>query len=420
MKNLINLKNNQGIALIATILLMSLILFLSLYFLNFSLTEKRIAHSQAWGAKTYYLAEAGIAEMAWRLKNNEIYKNNFETDPIWTQTFTRDDPFGVNSGSYTVTITNSSLAHGVISAVGAIGMGNGKTSQRIVKTYIYKALSQGIIDISDSAILSDQDTKISLSKVNIINGSMHANDDINIEGWGTIVNVDDDIRAVDKYSKSFWSTANVGGNIYDDHDYPPTPESIGIPPVAFDDPEDSNSLKNQADIIYSENEFKNLLNSAGSSLTLNNKITYVTGDIIFKGNPDIILNGLLVADGTITIGKVSWWWFIPYCPGNEKTSITVNHTEGQASGIFSKENINFEFCTSASNIQGVIYAAMKINITSFSNNINFTGGLIAGNIDITSIWQPINITLNNDIINDTLAVTEFSPIITVEHWEEEY
>ena len=52
-------RNNKGVALIITILLMSLILFLSLYFLSFSLTEKRISHSQTWGAKTYYLAEAG-------------------------------------------------------------------------------------------------------------------------------------------------------------------------------------------------------------------------------------------------------------------------------------------------------------------------------------------------------------------------
>src|SRR5680860_1622094 len=109
---LIKLKNNKGVALIITILLMSLLLFLSLYFLNFSLTEKRISQSQTLGIKTYYLAEAGVAEMIWQLKNNETYKNNFENDPSWTETLIRNNPFGSDSGSYKVTIANSSEAHG--------------------------------------------------------------------------------------------------------------------------------------------------------------------------------------------------------------------------------------------------------------------------------------------------------------------
>lgn len=415
-----NIGQNKGIALIISILLMGLILFLSLYFLNFSLTEKRIAKSQSSGTKTYYLAEAGIAEMVWRLKNNETYKNNFETDPGWFESFTRDNPFGENSGSYTVTIDNSDLAHGEIISTGSIDIGADQASQRIVKTYVYKALSSGGIDISDSVIFSDQDTKISLSAVNFINGSIHANDSINISGFGTVVNVDNDIRAVDKYDESFWATVNVGGTIYDSHDHTPRPDSLEMPPVAFNDPEDPNSLYNQADVVYSEDDFKDLLNNAASPLTLNDPITYVTGDITFKGDPDIILNGLLVADGAIIIGKVSWWWFIPYCSGNEKTSITVNHTEGQASGIFSKENIKFEFCTSAGDIDGVIYATDKISIISFSDDIDINGGLIARDINIISIWQPINITFDNTIINETLGETEFSPVITVEHWEEEY
>ncbi len=415
----LNAKQNKGVALIMSILLMGLILFLSLYFLNFSLTEKRIAKSQSAGAKTYYLAEAGIAEIVWRLKNNETYKNNFETDPDWSESFIRNNPFGENSGSYTVTINNSDLAHGEIISTGSIDIGADQTSQRIVKTYVYKALSAEGIDISDSAIFSDQDTKILLSAVNFINGSMHANNDIGISGFGTVVNVDNDVRAVNEYDESFWATVNVGGDIYDSSSNPP-PDSLEMPPVAFNDPEDPNSLYNQADVIYTEDDFEDLLNNAGNPLTLDDPITYVTGDITFEGDPDIILNGLLVADGTITIGKVSWLWFIPYCSDNERTSITVNHTEGQASGIFSKENIRLELCTSVGNINGVIYATDKITIISFSDDIDINGGLVARNIDIISIWQPIDITFDNTIINETLGETEFSPVITVEHWEEEY
>ena len=78
------IKNNRGIELIITILLMTVILFLAAYLLDAALIENRIALSQSWGAKTYYLAEAGIQEMVWKLKNDSAYKLNFETNrPVW-------------------------------------------------------------------------------------------------------------------------------------------------------------------------------------------------------------------------------------------------------------------------------------------------------------------------------------------------
>src|SRR5680860_1017509 len=100
MDNYKKIKSQNGVALIITLLIMSLILSLSVYVLNFSSTEAKIAVSQVSGEKTYYLAEAGIQEMVWKLKNDANYKNNFETDPDWTAEFTRSDPFGANNGSY--------------------------------------------------------------------------------------------------------------------------------------------------------------------------------------------------------------------------------------------------------------------------------------------------------------------------------
>ena len=61
------MKNNRGVELIMTILLMTIILFLAAYLLDAALIENRIAISQSWGAKTYYLAEAGIQDMVWKL-----------------------------------------------------------------------------------------------------------------------------------------------------------------------------------------------------------------------------------------------------------------------------------------------------------------------------------------------------------------
>ncbi|MEK7098226.1 MAG: hypothetical protein AAB906_05250, partial [Patescibacteria group bacterium] len=99
-----NLKNNRGVALLLAVLLMSLILFLMIYYFNSSLSENKIAISQTSGEKTYYLAESGIAEMIWKLKNDQAYSDNFITIDNWSDSFTRNNPFGANSGSYTVSI----------------------------------------------------------------------------------------------------------------------------------------------------------------------------------------------------------------------------------------------------------------------------------------------------------------------------
>lgn len=412
-------KNNQAIALIMVIMFMTLILFMAIYFLNFSLTEDKISRSQSWGAKTYYLSEAGIAEMVWRLKNNPTYKDSFETNPTWTETFVHNDPFGPGSGSYSVTITNSGLARGEIEATGSIDIG-GKSSQRIVKTYVYRALETEEIDISTSTTFSDNQTAFSLSRINIMNGSAHSNADLDVQGASTI-NIDYDLKAVNIFTKSSFSTVNVGGNIYDNSgSYPPQPDSVDMPPVSFDTDGDPNSLKARADVIYTEAEFQALIDSSPNPMVLNDEITYVTGDIVFEGDPDVIINGLLVSDGSITIGKVRWFFFIPYCKDGEHTSFTINHATGSPSGLIVKNDIEFELCTSDSNIGGVLYAADKVDIMSFTDDMDIVGAVIARNISIIGIWQPIDITYSNNFLLETLGATEFSPIITVEHWEEEY
>lgn len=403
--------NRKGVALLVTVLLMSLILFLSLYFLSFSLTEKRIAKSQAWGAKTYYLAEAGIAEMVWRLKNNDTYKNNFETNPSWTTSFTRSNPFGVGSGSYTVTITNSSQAHGEIISQGAIDVGGGNTSQRIVKTTVYKAMGQ--TGIKDSAGYADGNINISASLVNFYNGSAYSNNDFTVN-LGSTISVDSDLKATGNYLQSWTSTATIGGTIYA-HNYPPEAEEIPMPAVDFDSAS-SNSYKNRADVVYTAAEFDNLM-ANNQNLTLNDPITYVDGDVELRGAQSLTINGLLVVGRDFIVGD-------RYCRGSRcgQNSVTVNHSEGQAAGILAKRKMYFKFWTGNININGIVYANDQLDVLSFPLGFSFNanGGLISRKLTITSVWQPINITHNNNYLVEVLGATEFSPIITVEHWEEEY
>lgn len=405
------IKQNRGIALILTILLISLVLFLSLYLLTFALTEDRIAKSQSWGAKTYYLAEAGIQEMVWKLKNDAAYKQSFETNPSWTADFSRLNPFGAGQGSYAVNITNSALAHGVITSSGTIDMGNGKTSQRIVKTYVYRAMGQS--GVEDNGGYADGNINISFSLVNFLNGSAYSNNTFDVNGVST-VNIDDDLNATGNFIKSQFSTVNVGGATHAAN-YPPAAPVIEMPAVDFDS-ESPDSLKNQATIVYSQGQFDDLM-ADNQNLTLAGPITYVDGDVDVRGAQNLTVNGLLVIGRDLIFGH-SW------CRGGlcGRNSLTVNHQAGQASGVLAKRKINFESWSGDINATGVIYANDQLNITSFPAGFSFNanGGLIGRKLTITSVWQPININYDNAILTEVLGATEFSPLITVEHWEEEY
>lgn len=409
-----NYFNKKGVALIMTILLMSLILLLSTYVLSFSLTEYKISQSQTWGAKTYYLAEAGIAEMVWKLKNDETYKTNFETNPTWTIQFTRENPFGENSGSYTVTITNSSAAHGEITAVGSIGISGENSTQRIVKTYVYRAMGQGSSEIGDNCGYADGNIDISFSNVNFYNGSAHSNNNFIVNGWST-VNVDTDLKAVNNYNETS-SFVNVGGEIYAANEPNGPAESIAMPAIDFDsgDPE---SYKNIADVVYTENEFEDMLEDE-QPLILEEPVVYVDGDVILKGNQGLVINGLLVIDRDLKIGHSACWGWL-HCG---LSSITINHTEGQPSGIFAKRKVYFELFAGDINIDGVIYAGDQLYLMNFpfGHDFSVSGGLISRKLTATSIWTPIDITRDEEIVASTIGVFELSPVITVEHWEEEY
>lgn len=409
----IDFKQNRGVVLIVTILLMTMILLLSMFILSFSLSEDKISKSQSLGAKTYYLAEAGIQEMVWKLKNDSTYKNNFETDEDWTTSFTRTEPFGSGSGSYTVSVVNSSLAHGIITSTGTIDIGNGKTTQRIIKTFVYRAMGQS--GIGNNAGYADGNIEVSFSVVNFHNGSAHSNNNFDAKGLST-VNVDDDLNIANQYIKSSLSTVNVGGTLYAAN-HPPAAAAVEMPAIDFDS-SDANSLLNTADAVYTSSQFDSLM-ASNQNLVLNNDITYVTGDVELKGNQTITVNGLLVVGRDLIVGRSFCRGLLSRC-GN--SSLIINHTAGKKSGVLVKRKIYLELFTGTININGVVYANDQLNILSFPFGFNFdvTGGLISRKLSVISVWEPLNITHDNTILVDTLGASDFSPVITVEHWEEEY
>ncbi len=400
----------SGITLILSILLMSLILFLGIYFLSFSIIEDRISRSHSKTLQSYYLAEAGLHEMIYKLKNDEDYKTNFEENPSWTETFLRNNPFG-NGQHYEVIIQNTSEAHGEISATGIINLSEETAVQRVAETKVFKALGQ--TPVADSAGYADGNIDISASLVNFYNGSAFSNNNFTINIWSTI-NIDNDLKAVGNFNKSWTSEANVNGDIYaHNYDPPGPPEEILMPAIDFESAA-TTSYKNIADVVYTESEFEDLM-EANQNLTLNDPITYVEKDVKLQGGQNLIINGLLVVERDIKIGyRNCWKW---RCG---PSSVVVNYLPGSASGILAKRKIEFQSWTGNVDINGLVYANDELSIFSFTSDFNINGGLIGRKLSMTSIWQPINIYHDNNILIDVLGATKYSPIINIEHWEEEY
>ncbi len=413
MVEICNKEKQQGFILITSLFIMLLLLSLGLYVASFTLTELHISQSQASSIQTYYLAESGIAEAIWKIKNDTNWKNGFEGSENWSVDYTRQSALYPN-GSYRIQINNYGLAKGEIIVTAYLNLTSGGTAQRIVKTNVYKAL--GISAIGQNGEYADGNIDISGTILNVYNGGFFSNNNIIINYW-SVINANGQVGAVGNILLN--NSSHIVASSTQAHNYPPAPNPIPMPSVSFDNAGDPNSYKALANNIYTKNQFENLLwENRNKTLTLNG-ITYVTGDVSIKGNINLVINGALVADGNITLGENT----LLCCWGLScgRSNIKINRISSTTpAGLLSKGNINFKLCLNEFNGQGLIYANDKINILSLPLKIDIVGGLIARKLTLTSLWQGVNITYDNSIVNYTLGNPQFSPIVTVEHWEEEY
>ena len=404
----------NGFALVTSLFIMLLLLTLVLYLASFTLTELRISTSQSASVQTYYLAEAGIAEAIWKIKNDPIWKNGFEGSALWSVDYTRNSALYPN-GSYRIQITNTEQARGDITVTASLNLGVA-TAKRVVKTTVYKALGESVV--GQNGEYADGNIDMSGSVLNVFNGGLFSNINIIINFW-SIISADGAVQAVGNINVNPQSHL-IASSTHASNLNPPAPATIAMPAVSFDNAGDPDSYKAQANNIYTASQFSDLLwANRGGTLTLNG-ITYVTGAVTIYGGNNLIINGVLVADGNIKVGANTLFC----CWGSSclnRSNVTINNTGGNApSGLLSKGRIDFELCLNNFTAKGMIYANDKINILSLPNAIDVTGGLISRKITLTSLWQGINIIYDNSVINYTLGDPQFSPIVTVEHWEEEY
>ncbi len=398
--------NKSGFVLIASLVIMALLLLLSVYLINFTLAEYKIANSQVKATQTYYLAESGIAEAIYKLKNDPTWQTNFETNPNWSTTYTRNPAIYPN-GYYQIDITNTGLASAEINVTAWLET-NGNTTKRQVKAYVYKSL--GANPVGDNAEFSDGDIDISGSVYNVYGGSVFSIGDVIVDFFSTL-NVDNAVRATGEVDEHWTSTINAAT-------IEEGVEPISMPAVSFDNLDDPESYINRADQIYTESQFEDLLWDNRDGLTLNG-ITYVTGDIDIKGPIDLTVNGVLVAEDDIEVGKNTFFccWGIR-C--GQSDIIINSQSSTTPSGLLAKGKIDFELCLDDFEVEGLVYAADQINVLSLPGTFEVLGGIISRQLNIISIWQGLNLIFDSNLVAQTLGNPTYSPIVIVDHWEEEY
>lgn len=476
--------SKKGTILIIAFLTLGILLLLGVYFISFTLTESRIAKSQTVGTQAYYIAEAGIHQAIWKLKNDDIWKECFATSTAkcdckyWKASFSTSTDTLLPNSSVSVTIKNLECARGRIVATSTIVLLGGKMAQRVVETVVFKSLASPTEDAAVFSGGASENIDIKFSKIRVY-GNLFSNHNLDIKGESIVEvyatsSAEGKILAVGNFTTSTDSTVSSIAICAKDtcqttstcacsseefercEENRCPPLKLSMPLVDFDSAATS-SFKSRAqqaednddcsilcekqgqspyecstECVFSEDVFNDLLWEVGEggalilNITASPGIVYVEGRIEVRGGRHLVVNGALLADRTIDIGARYKW------KGDEgKSQITINQpTTTTASGLLTKAKINFGSYSSltTTTITGVVYANDEVRMVSLPEGFILTGGIIARKLSFTSVWQWFDFILNNEIIRyglgykiDTYSVNPtYSPIITIEHWEEAY
>jgi hypothetical protein len=271
--------------------------------------------------------------------------------------------------------------------------------------------STGDIEFSDAIVVIDNGGSIRSGR-----DSRIVNSNLTIEG---------DFK-VDRNLATTGSTINCNCLIEDDGD-PLTPQCSDNPGCGFQvvpsgempmidfDSESLNSYKSRAiaDNQYFENDndfFTQTGFDPGTTKTFSGTV-YIDSPLILQDNRTLIINGVLATAGTITIGKTS-------AAGLANGIITINSPgSSQPSGVVSQHDIIINKYGNLSG-HGLVYSGTKVDLGPSTNAIELTGGILSRRIIISS--RIITIHFSADIINWTINNPTETPVIEINHWEEEY
>jgi len=415
-----NLKPHSGYVLISVLVIMVVMLVITYYLADALFSEAAIARNQKGATIAFHLAESGVQEAIWRIRNDTDIpgaKDTFLNTTDGKTEFSHDTDALLTGGSYSVIIKNTAKAVATITATGHFSMGL-KTAQRRIVVNVTKAVDPPAYDY-DGAIFTggstgEEDITLTVTTLNVTGGgSLISNRDI----WYTLsdINVDKDVIAKRNIRNVLSDVTHVLGIISEND-----PGTYVMPTVDViseclvnSDSFKCRATTDPANHYYTAQQFQKLLDDQ-KSVTLDG-IVYVAGNlgITIEREQSLTVNGVLVAEGSIDVGK-------PLRAG----TLQINHVEGQPSGVITLGKLTC-WAYSDVDITGLIYVGDRFSFDPFygigSQDINITGGILARRFEGRGI-RTINITLNKDLINEAIPEnpTTQAPVIQIQHWEEEY
>lgn len=389
----------KAVALISVLIIASLLSFLAIGFSYVMISENKIAKAHELAAQTHYLAEAGIQKGIWLTNYDLIWKDEFEAGTL-NKTLELKNKLFLDGDI--INITGASISPGLawIEANAQY-----KDAKRKIKTQIYKAVGGsgggggggGGSGASETrTVLSDQEVIIVFSNININNNSLHANTDLSLMFFSEVDIAEN--ASAGNISIDMTSELNAQEIIEQ-------AEQILMPGLDFDD------YKSRADYVYTWEDFAILLEQS----PVLSGIIYVTGSdsciLNIERNQNLTINGFLLTDCAIHIADQGDFGY---------TNLIINQNPNTPSGLASKNWIIFNPLTAQANITGLVYALQGIEIKGPIASFNVIGGIIAKKIFILNQLDQLNITYNQAIVNYALGQALDSPLIDLEHWEEEY
>lgn len=394
---------NQGFVLVTSVLILTTLLMLGSYLITTSSSESKIALAEFSATKNYYLAEAGISEMLWQIKNDEATKNAFLAGTLsGSFDISRSDVFGDSNAGYQVAARNTVTAEAWVTATATYQVGP-NISQRVVKSYISQATGSGTtwnFSTFAGGRGSQQNGNFTFTGAGLVlisnGGRLHANQIFKVQGAEVRIN-DGAVTAANNIN------IVAGGKLTLNNSYQDAPTStVDILPISIDT-DDPTSLKNRATVTYTASQFSNL--PSGTTL---NGIIYVTGNARVIGK-NMTINGVLAASGNIEITTAG-------------QNFTVNYNASYGAGVIAKNNVTLTTAGGTFKIDGLLYSGNTLTITSAGTNFTINGSLVGFDARITASGGAITVNYTPQYFEPVIdpEYNPEAPLIQIDHWEEQY
>lgn len=386
-------------ALATMLILMGVALFGVGALVTISGLEAKISRSQREGITAYYAADAGIVHSVNKLKTDASLANALRAGTL-NHSYTATNVPQSGQGFVVTMATNSArgAGYGTITVEATADNGDFVAKRRVTADVFSAPTSSTLGNVS----------LVGGGNVSFSNGSSTSqfnNSDVYSSGNITLSSANVNLGtgrflAVGNYTRSGGSTTNGGINAANN---PPAAPSLTVPSVDF------SYYQSNANATYSGNAFRNLIQNGGT-VTFPGPITYVSSNFNLTSVPNntvVNVTGVLVFAGNFSVSNnvASRMTFNIINPGNNESGILVAGNTAMNGGRWI--------------LNGVLYTAGNIALTSVPSFTLNAGMVAAGNLAITT-GATFAVNINTSIINSVFNLSNTPSVVEVQHWEEEY